>query len=316
MPEVPLVSIVTPSYNQAKFLEETIRSVLNQEYLHIEYVVIDGGSTDGSVDIIRNYADRLSYWVSEPDSGQAEAINKGWSRCRGEIFGYLNSDDYYLPNAISTIVDAFRSNPAVAIVYGQAHWISESGKRLQATSIYLDAQRALDHLGSLPQPAVFCRREVIEKIGLLDAGLHFGLDKAYYLKAIANFESLALRDTLAVMRLHDGAKSVSAATRFAPDILRIAEHIVAHPDEYPRCRVVPSRVMARAHLVAAQFLYMGGAYRAAISNLWASAHLSHEYRAQIVLRELPRLAVRGVFGKQLFTQASSFYRNRLYEMWR
>lgn len=316
MPELPLVSIVTPSFNQAKYLEETILSVLEQDYPNLEYMIIDGGSTDGSVDIIRKYADRLAYWVSEPDSGQAEAINKGWSRCRGEIFAYLNSDDYYLPGAISTIVEAFRSNPAVAIVYGQAQWVSESGKRLQATSTYLDSQRALDLLGSLPQPAVLCQREVLEKIGLLDAGLHFGLDKAYYLKAIANFESLAVRDTLAAMRLHEEAKSVSAAIRFAPEILRIAEQIVAHPAEYPRCRVVPRRVMARAHLVAAQFLYMGGAYRAAVANLWASARLSRVYRAQIVLRELPRLAVRGVFGKQLYIQASSFYRNHLYELWR
>ena len=119
MPDFPLVSIVTPSFNQARFLEATLRSVLEQDYPNIEYLVVDGASTDGSVEIIRRYADRLTWWVSEKDNGQSEAINKGMRRARGEFIGWLNSDDIYLPGAVSAAVSAFLSHPQAGLIYGR-----------------------------------------------------------------------------------------------------------------------------------------------------------------------------------------------------
>ena len=125
-----LVSIITPSYNQAAFLEKTIQSVLAQTGAQIEYIIIDGGSRDGSVNIIQRYAGRLAYWVSEPDSGQAEAINKGLQRARGEIVAWLNSDDLYLPGAVSSAVAVLEQKPELGMVFGDAITIDAAGRPL------------------------------------------------------------------------------------------------------------------------------------------------------------------------------------------
>ena len=126
----PLVSIITPSFNQADYLEHTIRSVLEQDYPNIEYMVVDGGSTDGSVDIIKKYEKQLAWWVSEPDKGQSEAINKGFKRANGEIVAWLNSDDVYMPNAITRAVETLQANPEAAFVYANLHSINARGEHV------------------------------------------------------------------------------------------------------------------------------------------------------------------------------------------
>lgn len=128
MNEEPLVSIVTPSYNQAQYLEDTIQSVLTQDYPRIEYIVIDGGSTDGSLEIIKKYADRISYWVSEKDKGQTDALNKGFAASHGSILAWLNSDDTYRPGAIRAAVEYLSRHPQVGMVYGDLDFIDENGK--------------------------------------------------------------------------------------------------------------------------------------------------------------------------------------------
>src|SRR3990170_4694541 len=123
-----LVSVVTPSLNQAQYLEAAIVSVLEQDYAHIEYLVIDGGSSDGSLEIIQRYAGRLNSWVSEPDTGQTDAINKGFARTSGEVMAYLNSDDLLRPGAIREAVGYFEAHPEVGMVYGDVDYIDETGQ--------------------------------------------------------------------------------------------------------------------------------------------------------------------------------------------
>ncbi len=165
MSSLPLVTIITPSFNQAAFLEQAICSVLGQDYPAIEYLVIDGGSNDGSREIIERYSDKLAWWVSEPDSGQAEAINKGFQRARGDFVAWLNSDDLYLPGAVSQAVQALNAEPGLGLVYGDAIAIDSSGKPLGRFDFDDWGLIDLVSFRIICQPAVFMRRSVLELAG-------------------------------------------------------------------------------------------------------------------------------------------------------
>ena len=159
---LPLVSIVTPSFNQAPFLEETLRSILEQDTPRLEALVMDGGSTDGSVDIIRRYADRLAHWQSGPDSGQPDAITEGWKRSRGEVVAYLNSDDVYLPGAVSKAVAALEAHPDVGGVYGDELRIDARGRVLAEVRNRQLSGVDLLKMNFLSQPTVFLRRSALD----------------------------------------------------------------------------------------------------------------------------------------------------------
>jgi glycosyltransferase involved in cell wall biosynthesis len=316
MSGLPLVSIVTPSYNQAQFLEQAILSVLHQDYPNIEYIIIDGGSTDGSVAIIRKYKKWLAYWVSEPDSGQAEAINKGWSRCTGQIIAYLNSDDYYLPAAMTKVVRAFELHPDVGVVVGQAQWVSKEGTCLQTTDFRISGDETwnlfdLYNQTSVPQPAAFVAKRVLDRIGFLDPSLHYGLDGDFFMRASGNFKTMALDHVLACMRVHERSKSVATGLRFAPDIMRIAQKVITKPHEYPRFDVIPNRVLAGVHILSARLHYFHGAYRVALTNLLTSARLSIHFWPLIIFREMPHMVVRILLGKRAYVWVSSYFRREL-----
>ena len=166
-PQKPLVSIVIPSYNQARYLGATLRSVLEQDYSSMEVIVIDGGSTDGSVEIIQRYADRLAYWASESDRGQVDAINKGLQRASGEIVAWLNSDDLYLPGAVSDAVAVLTAHPDAGMVYGDGLLIDSENRLLDRH--HYPPLTALDLLcfNVLLQPATFMRRSALEEAGFL-----------------------------------------------------------------------------------------------------------------------------------------------------
>ena len=208
----PRVSIVTPSYNQAEFIEETIRSVLLQGYPNLEYIVIDGGSTDGSVDIIRRYEPWLEYWVSEADQGQSHAINKGWARSSGEIVAWLNSDDVYYPSAICSAVAALSRQREVAGVYSNAALIDGNGDliALKRPCVF-DFGRLLWNLGSyIPQPTTFLRNLVLEEVGFLDEELQYSMDYELWLRIGMRFALGYVDETWAATRFHREAKTVTS----------------------------------------------------------------------------------------------------------
>jgi len=171
------ISLVTCSYQQGTFIEATMRSVLDQHYPALEYMVIDGSSSDGTVDIIRRYADRLSYWVSEPDRGQSDALIKGFARARGEIQGWLCSDDLLLPGALESVGRYFATHPEVEAVYGDALWIDAAGNHLRTKkeSGFHRLAFMFDH-NYIPQPSMFWRRSLYEKVGGLDPEFHLAMD--------------------------------------------------------------------------------------------------------------------------------------------
>ncbi len=297
---MPTFSVVTPSFNQGAFIEQTLLSVLSQVPAPgvdgLEYLVVDGGSTDGSVDTIRRYADRLAWWVSEPDRGQADAINKGWARCTGDVVSFLNSDDTLLPGALARVGAAFDAHPDVGVVYGQARWVTADGAPILETRLDADGQAFLDVFLGVPQPAAFVRREVLERVGLLDPSFHFGLDGDFFLRAIGSFRALALPDVLATMRQHEDAKSVASSLRFVPDVLRIAEAIIAAPERYPRFTVRPADVRATAHQVAARFYFMDGAFGKAAASLGRAVRARPRVAGRVLTREVPKLVLRAALG--------------------
>lgn len=300
-----LVSVVTPSFNQGEFLEECILSVRDNGYPEVEHIVMDGGSTDGSVEIIRRYENRLAYWTSARDGGQADAINKGWSRCHGDIFAFLNSDDYYFPGAIGRAVELFKQNPDVGVVYGQANVVDDQGRVLSRTNVHVDGQAMLDGFIGLPQPATFIARRVIETVGMLDPSFHFALDGEFFMRALGNFRAIAVDDIFACMRLHPSAKSVATGSGFAPEVLRISEKVLAEPAAYPRYRVDRRKVSAGAQVVSAKFRYMNGEWSKALPLLISAFAGCSYYRRRILLAELPRLAARCLIGRNKYAQVSS-----------
>jgi glycosyltransferase involved in cell wall biosynthesis len=214
-PYSPLVTIVTPSYNQANFLEATICSVLKQDYPSIEYFVIDGGSTDDSVKIIKKYAKHITWWISEKDSGQAEAINKGLQRAKGDITGWLNSDDIYQAGAISAAVRAFQANPRAGVVYGDAWSMDEKSDPFNLMKARQYSLVDLLAFCSICQPAAFMRREVLEQAGYLDQAYHYVLDHYLWIRMARLAPMKYVPQTWASSRYHDQAKNRKSSEGFA-----------------------------------------------------------------------------------------------------
>lgn len=215
MADLPRITVVTPSFNQAVYLERTICSVLDQGYPNLEYIIVDGGSTDGSVDIIRRYADSLGWWVSEPDRGQTDAINRGLQRATGEWVAWQNSDDIYYPGAFHDLAAAALKHPQAGLIIGDMMLIDEHDCLLRDIRYVKPTYKALLAEGMvLTNQSAFWRRRVHEKIGLMDENLHCAFDYEWFLRLTEHVEAVHVDCIWGALRLHGETKTSLLLQRF------------------------------------------------------------------------------------------------------
>jgi glycosyltransferase involved in cell wall biosynthesis len=225
----PRISIVTPSLNQGKFIEETIRSALLQGYPDLEFIIIDGGSTDSSGSIISNYEKWLTFWVSEPDNGQPQAINKGLKRATGEIVAWINSDDFYTKEAFSNVAEIFATRQNINMIYGDVLYrYEEEGYTKKITSAKF---RLADMIicQRIPQPTCFWQSKLFRKIGYLDESYHYIFDLEYWIRAGLHFQIEYFPILLACFRMHAGAKSQESNRRSTHEGIRMFEALFSNP---------------------------------------------------------------------------------------
>jgi glycosyltransferase involved in cell wall biosynthesis len=242
---LPLITIVTPSYNQAEFLEETLRSVLLQAYPNLEYIVMDGGSTDGSVDIIRKYERHLAYWTSEKDRGASHAVAKGFERATGSILAYLNSDDPYLPGAIQTAVDLFMAHPEFDVVFGDTYWTDSGGGLIAERRQTPFSRNGYLYGGAdLQQPSTFWRRELYLKVGGMNPDYQTAFDTDLFVRfAVSNGKFRHIKRFLSCFRIHSEAKSSTLIEQRAKELARIRSSYL--PCEFGSIKATLLRNVAR-----------------------------------------------------------------------
>jgi len=223
MTNLPLVSIITPSFNQAQFLEQTIQSVLGQDYPQIEYIIVDGGSTDGSVDMIKKYEGRLAWWISEQDQGQTDAINKGFAHSKGEVLAWINSDDTYNPRAVGQAVKYLIENPDIAMVYADCNFINEAGQVIgKFNSKQTDYRRLREGYVHIPQQTMFFRAKYWQELGPLDPSFYFAMDYDLWTRIASKAPIKYLAgQTWANFRIHDLGKTTTHDDRCWPEMLRV-----------------------------------------------------------------------------------------------
>ena len=274
----PKISVVTPSFNQAQFLERALQSVLSQTYPHLEYLVFDAGSTDGSPAILQRFEAGLSYWRSGPDRGQSDAIDRGWRQSGGEILAWLNSDDFYYPQALGHVATLFRSHPelkvlwgAIAIVDEREQWLRlKPARRLTAADLLL--------WKAVPgQAAAFIRREVFSTLGGPRLDLHYVMDWEFWLRILLHYppSSIGLtQQVLAGARDWSGAKTRNAAGRDALEVRRVLQELFAGGELPQELRKLRRSALARTWWRQSKDELAAGRRRHALASLAKAVALS------------------------------------------
>lgn len=308
----PLVSIITPSFNQASFLEQTLLSVLEQDYPNIEYWVIDGGSTDNSLEIIKKYEHRMAGWVSEKDRGQADGVNKGFAKATGQIIGWLNSDDLYYPGAIAGAVEAIQQHPDASFVYSDVESIDENGTPFNLMR-YGDWKLAdLMTFKIIGQPGVFMRRKVLEQAGYLDLSYNYLLDVHLWLRMAAVAEPQYIAGKIwSAARIHSDAKNIAHAEKFGAEAFKIARWLGEDQRFYPLSAKIFKKIWAGAHRLNAFYLVEAGQYKLALRSYAKMLRLAPS-AAQGTFKRIGYAAF-GALGVQNIRQRYSQWRLKRYQ---
>jgi glycosyltransferase involved in cell wall biosynthesis len=228
--EWPRISIVTPSYNQGHFIEETIRSVLLQGYSNLEYIIIDGGSSDNSVEIIKKYEQYLSYWVSEPDKGPTDAINKGWQKTSGEIIAYLNSDDAYLPGALAAVAEAFQQQLDAKVICGNELKVNSEGFVIEESNIKTSDRLSLLNLNFISQPATFVKKSALDLAGGIDLSIKYTFDFELWLRITRLNSIKCIPNLIAITRWHNDTITLTRRSEIGSELVRVIhEEMVNYP---------------------------------------------------------------------------------------
>ena len=301
----PKLSIVTPSYNQGKFIEETIRSVLLQGYPDLEYIIIDGGSTDDSIDIIRKYEPWLSYWVSEKDQGQSDAINKGWKRASGEIVAYLNSDDLYIAGVLREVTGLFKEYPECGVLHGQTVVVDEEGREKSIFGGPFELTASVDGCNnSVAQPSAFIRRKALLDVGLMDINLHRAMDYDLWLRLRVKYPFHYVPRRWSKFRCHPKSKSAGRIP-LRSDSLAIIKKLYSTDGLPKEILDLKNRALAWANLFEAQmYTVMNRPVRAR----W------HALVALTFNREVCLKSGRGLFVQTLLNEAL-WFRMRKISQW-
>lgn len=286
----PVVSVVTPTYNQAAFLRETIESVLSQDYPSIEYQVIDDGSTDATPAILEEYADRA--WIERHENrGQTATINKGWQRAKGDILTWLNSDDTFLPGAVSTAVEYLQENPDVGIIFGDSLFTTEDGTPIERSRNLPDfdyEQFVRQCENPITQPSAFIRRSVVEDAGVLDPVFYYFMDWDFWLRAGLKCRISYFPELLSTYRLHADSKTVAQAIKAAPELEYMYRKFFSSKDLPKEIRVLEKEAMVNMLFTTGGYYLTGGDRKAAART------------ALRALRQSPGLFYRPAFVHKLF----------------
>lgn len=261
IPDYPKISVVTPSFNQAAFLEETIRSVTSQGYPNLEYIVMDGGSTDGSVEIIRKHQEHIAFWRSERDAGQADALRQGFQRSTGGVLAYLNSDDTLEPGTIRMVGEYMTAHPDIDLVYGDMNLIDARGKYLYTAHPLLDLRILVYENPFVPQQAMFWRKDLYHRVGGVNPDLRFAMDYELAMKFLLGKARVAkIHKVLANFRVHPAAKSSTIREVMHTEREEILSRL------YPTGDGKPMRFLKKLWYRGMRFCREPGSFRSAVRS--------------------------------------------------
>ena len=268
--DLPRITIVTPSYNQGSSIEQTIKSIIMQNYPNLEYIIIDGGSTDGTVDIIRKYQLYLTYWVTEKDNGQSHAINKGWRRATGELVTWLNSDDYLEDGALQRVAQVYKDhqNEFIGLIYGRAKVISAEGETLATIGEPFDLNFCIKNLvDPMPQPSTFIVKGALDEVGFLDENLHYALDLDLFLRLSLVFNPVFVNEVWSVVRYTSETKTSQNPRGFLQDHIIMLEKLDSNSKYGEQIHPLKSAAYTSNYLRSARINLEAGRVKEALYDL-------------------------------------------------